>query len=178
MNPSKYRKRICCTWIASPRLYDSKGPGTCWSSNGPHRWPGCPGTACQIWTSANSERLQSVPLVAAPNLYDKSFLMQRSFFLQPPGDSKWPFWNGDSNWPFKGWLSDLQLRDKKVTNWITWQPSVPFAFLPKSHAISLLLMQIQWHGGMARFPLIFWPNCVTLLHSANFTGCLLNNFLI
>ena len=37
--------------------------------------------------------------------------------LQQPGDSLWPFWDGDS-WPLQR-LSDLQLRDKKVTNWIT-----------------------------------------------------------
>ena len=35
-----------------------------------------------------------------------------------PGDSLWPFWGWLSD-PFK-WLSDLQLGDEKVTNWITW----------------------------------------------------------
>ena len=162
MNPSKYRKMICCTLIASPRLYDSKGPGTCWSSNDPHRWPGCPGTACQIWTSEQRAASISSTCHSTRPLWQIIF-DAKVFFLQPAGDSIRDLFGMVIQRDLFGMVKWPPIRDKNATNWITWQPSVPFAFLPKSHAIGLLLMQIQWHGGMARSPLIFWPNCVTLL---------------
>ena len=66
--------------------------------------------------------------------------------LQQPGDSLWPFWDGDS-WPLQR-LSDLQLRDKKVTNWITWNSFsrwVLWSFESFTGAFSTS----QWHSNGA-----------------------------
>ena len=32
----------------------------------------------------------------------------------------WPFWDGKVKWPFLRIVRDLQLKNRMVTNWITW----------------------------------------------------------
>ena len=39
-----------------------------------------------------------------------------------PGNPLWPFWDEEKRdpYPYSKFIRDLQLGDKKVTNWITW----------------------------------------------------------